>query len=734
MQIGKQIAGRLGEWFGRAKATGGGGAGGGAALGDVLAAVAGVDIGAVRGTREILTLYRSHPWLRTFTHRYATGIASVRWRVYAYKPKRAKRAVRHFELQRASFMERRAMEAELAASGELVELPDHPLLTLMRRGCPPYLKGHGVWQIAQSHLDMVGEAFVWMPPDAFGLPGAMVPFPPNQVTDRPTPGDADTYTVTMQGRRKTIAARDMLWIKDPDPADPLGAGVGLGHSLGDELDLGSYLLKWAKAFFENGALPDTWVGFEGYSAEEVKAIKRDYLNRFRGPHRAHQVEMVNAIPHVVRAGSNLRENQTTDLRDSHRDTMQQGYALPPELAGILESSNKATIDSAGMFFALWGLVPRADRIRDSIQEDVAPRYDDRLVVSYYSPVPEDREAQAKAAAVAPWALTRNEWRGKAGAAAREDGDVYVMPANLTAIDAGGLEGAGGARALPRPRAPRRTGGGGGTRGTVESEDVDRVLSSLVPERLQYEINPLWRAELEQWGAGVLGSLGVEPAFDIANPKVLEHLEHLSSTKITRINDVTKARVREVLLEGVHEGEDVRRLAKRVRGVMGECSKYRSILIARTEVVGSSNFGTYQAHSISGIVERRQFVSTPDDRTRDEHWEINGQIRGIRDPFEITGPAGSLHVGDKGLHPGAFGHKAMNIACRCTTIALFESRGRLLLVGPGIRMVLGVAELRAVWESYAEAIRPWERKAVAAVRRGFRAQEADLLERLQQVAG
>ena len=47
-------------------------------------------------------------------------------------------------------------------------------------------------------------------------------------------------------------------------------------------------------------------------------------------------------------------------------------------------------------------------------------------------------------------------------------------------------------------------------------------------------------------------------------------------------------------------------------------------VARTEVTKAANFGTHEAAKQSGVVKTKLWLSSRDDRVRDEHEAIDGE--------------------------------------------------------------------------------------------------------------
>jgi hypothetical protein len=124
-----------------------------------------------------------------------------------------------------------------------------------------------------------------------------------------------------------------------------------------------------------------------------------------------------------------------ELRKHVRDTVMQVEGLPPELQGVIENSNRATIDSADYLFSRWTLVPRLEFLRATMQERLVPDYDERLILDYESPVQDDKEFNLKVAQASPWSTMLDEWRAMRGAEPlpNEQGKVFMVPFGLNPV-------------------------------------------------------------------------------------------------------------------------------------------------------------------------------------------------------------------------------------------------------------------------------------------------------------
>jgi hypothetical protein len=124
-----------------------------------------------------------------------------------------------------------------------------------------------------------------------------------------------------------------------------------------------------------------------------------------------------------------------ELRKHSRDTVIQTEGVPPELHGIIENSNRSTIDSADYLFSRWVLVPRLEFLRATMQERLVPDFDERLILDYCSPVQEDKEFNLKVATAAPWSTMVDEWRAlrEEESLPNDQGKVFMVPFGLNPV-------------------------------------------------------------------------------------------------------------------------------------------------------------------------------------------------------------------------------------------------------------------------------------------------------------
>jgi SPP1 gp7 family putative phage head morphogenesis protein len=128
-------------------------------------------------------------------------------------------------------------------------------------------------------------------------------------------------------------------------------------------------------------------------------------------------------------------------------------------------------------------------------------------------------------------------------------------------------------------------------------------------------------------------------------------------RLAEIGTRTQTRLRDVLIRGLHEGLDPEVVAERVNDALRLDSLSRAATIARTETLGAMNAAAMAGYEEAGA-EGKEWLATPDERTRDPHAEANGQVVALADAFDVGG--------EELMFPGDPSGSPENIInCRCT---------------------------------------------------------------------
>lgn len=112
-----------------------------------------------------------------------------------------------------------------------------------------------------------------------------------------------------------------------------------------------------------------------------------------------------------------------------------------------------------------------------------------------------------------------------------------------------------------------------------------------------------------------------------------------------------------LAAGMAAGESIPQLAARVRGSASTTAK-TATLVARSAVVSASNAGSIDMARATGLPMEKEWLATPDARTRPTHRAADGQRVPLSEPFTVGGYSAD--------HPGVYTlPPAERYNCRCT---------------------------------------------------------------------
>lgn len=370
------------------------------------------------GTQQLLQAYNTMPWLRAVVGRTSWMVASAHWQLFVAteKPtsKMSKAKARRYRSLARSMnpQKRQNTYKSLRRIDSLREIEQSPVLDLLDYGNERF-PGVVCMQVMQQHLDLVGESAMLLDRNGLMTPNATYPIPPTWVTRMPMV-DNNTFLITAPGGTMYVPAQDLVFMYHPNPANPYDRGTGIGHALGDELETDEYAAKHLKAWFRNRARPDILVHGESLSADNIKRLSEDWMTKLQGQQGFNKPFFLNRKIEVEVLSQNFKDMELSTLRKDERDIFIHVYGMPPEIFGIIENSNRATIDAADYLMGRYIVVPRLEFMRIFFQQQLVEQFDDRLILDYVSPVQEDREYELKVMTAKPAAFTVDEWREQAG--------------------------------------------------------------------------------------------------------------------------------------------------------------------------------------------------------------------------------------------------------------------------------------------------------------------------------
>lgn len=181
--------------------------------------------------------------------------------------------------------------------------------------------------------------------------------------------------------------------------------------------------------------------------------------------------------------------------------------------------------------------------------------------------------------------------------------------------------------------------------------------------------PLITQSVVVGGTSVISDLGLGGSFNLTDPAVTDYL-NTKQFKIKSISHTAFEKVRSSIVKGVENGEDLNKIANRIKTATN-VNINRAKTIARTEIVGASNFGRNTQMRKTGFKEKQWFTAQDEkvrgNKPKDKcnHVVMNGQKTAMNDIWDT--PCGGLR------YPGDYsGSPANVINCRCIEVVVPKS--------------------------------------------------------------
>lgn len=134
-------------------------------------------------------------------------------------------------------------------------------------------------------------------------------------------------------------------------------------------------------------------------------------------------------------------------------------------------------------------------------------------------------------------------------------------------------------------------------------------------------------------------------------------------KVTKDHSYNNKLINSQLLQGIIQGEDIPTIAQRMSNVMNTEWK-ASVRNARTMMTSAENLGrmeSYEQMQEDGVILKKVWLATPDERTRQSHLELDGVELDIDEPFETINGNQLMYPADPDGEP----EEVFN--CRCTLV-------------------------------------------------------------------
>jgi SPP1 gp7 family putative phage head morphogenesis protein len=160
----------------------------------------------------------------------------------------------------------------------------------------------------------------------------------------------------------------------------------------------------------------------------------------------------------------------------------------------------------------------------------------------------------------------------------------------------------------------------------------KILDANKEAKLLAEISlPFLEEYFKDSGTQALAGLAPAEEFVISKARA-EALQKRSALIGASVTSTTTDRLERVIADGLEQGLGNVEIANNIRALYAEIPVWRADMIARTEATNANNEGLIEGYKQSGIATHKEWVATLDDRTRDEHVALNGEVVRVDENF------------------------------------------------------------------------------------------------------
>lgn len=412
---------------------------------------------------ELLNAYKS--WIYVCSSKNASTVASFALKLYVAKTsKTSKLLVKTKKLTPESkkFLYSKEMghlDRYLRKSVEVEEVLEHPFLELMKN-INPFMNEFELKEMTDLHEELTGNNYWYIVSNGAGIPAQIWIVPPDKMTVIPSKEDfISNYLYEVGTQEIHFKPAEIIHFKFPSPTSAY-YGCSPFSAIIHAYNINENMNRYESALFKNMARPDGVLQTEqSLNEQEFKRIKKGWNQQYGGVNKTGKTAILEKGLQYKPITFTPRELSFLAGRKLTKEEIFNAFGLP--LGLFDKESNRANSEMASYTYMRDTISPRHRRQEQKINEQLMPRYDDKIFCAYENCVPEDKQFKQKARIEnVNTIITVNEAR-------REEGKDDVEGGDLLYVDS---------RMIPLGTQPE-------AEGERELEEASKIIAEKVKEKL-----------------------------------------------------------------------------------------------------------------------------------------------------------------------------------------------------------------------------------------------------------
>ncbi len=318
---------------------------------------------------------------------------------------------------------------------EFEEIDDHPMLELLEE-VNPYHTRWEMFYLTSASQDLTGDAYWYLANNKVGVPGEVWPLDPGKMKVVPDKREFISHYELRQGREVIrFESSEILHFKFPNPQNPF-YGMGPVEAAVQSIDADYYQHEYNKKFYENSAMPVLALMTDQKLSEvNYKRVKQEWQKQYGGKDNVGKTAVLDAGLKVQPIGVNPKDLDWLATNKASRDDVLGIFGVPASKLGIVEDVNRANAEANDYTFSANVIEPILSMMDQRMTQDLARKYDPKLIVMHDSTIRSDERAAAEVAEIRirSGQTTINEERKSQGFKPIEGGDELRISSNLVTI-------------------------------------------------------------------------------------------------------------------------------------------------------------------------------------------------------------------------------------------------------------------------------------------------------------
>ena len=381
---------------------------------------------------SLLNAYKS--WVYVCASKNATSFASFPLRLYVAKPSKSKMLVetRPISKETKRFLcskEMGHLDRYLRKAVEVEEVLEHPFIELMKN-VNPFMNEFELKEMTCLNQELTGNNYWYLLNNNMGLPIQIWIVPPDKMKIIPSKEEFIRGYMYKNGLNEVAFDKlEIVHYKYPSPTSAY-YGMGVVGAIAHAYNINENMNRYENSLFANMARPDGILTTDfPINPDEQTRMGNEWNQRYSGVNKVGKTAILANGLKYQQISINPKDLNFLEGRKVTKEEIVNGFGQT--LALYDKDANRANSDAAIYMLMRDAISPRHRRNEQKINEQILPRYDERLFCVYENCVPEDKEFKQKVRTEGVNTyITVNEIRKEEGREDVEGGDTLYVSSLL----------------------------------------------------------------------------------------------------------------------------------------------------------------------------------------------------------------------------------------------------------------------------------------------------------------